>query len=297
MNTERQADTSEGLVASERRTILTLIVVFWLSVKLLQAVRNATLHGLDNVISRYTGHHFAFEITGLLIAGGISYAIYLVQRHWRAADIRIQVAVAAACAVGFVLAITFMAMGLTLALGLAKPQHTWLSALRNMVVNGSAPSTAYTAAVLLILRNHELRLRQTREAELEHQAQEERLRALRYQVDPHFLHNSLNSLSSLILDQRSADAESMALGLSRFFRSSLAFNPSAVIPLAQEVQLQHQYLELERIRVGDCLTLKLDIPDHLSQAFVPNLILQPLVENTVKHALASVVSQFEIRRD
>ena len=94
----------------------------------------------------------------------------------------------------------------------------------------------------------QLRAAERRAAGAEREAQEAQLRALRYQVNPHFLFNTLNSLSSLILSQKTDDAERMLMNLSTFFRSSLSADPTADVTLAEEIELQRLYLDIEKIR-------------------------------------------------
>ena len=118
---------------------------------------------------------------------------------------------------------------------------------------------------------------------LAHDAQ---LRALRYQVDPHFLFNALNSASALVVTGRYVEAEATLGHLSRFFRASSALDPEADIPLGDEVQLQRTYLEIEQIRFPD-LTFSVCIPEALLSAKVPALLLQPIVENAIKFAVAT----------
>jgi hypothetical protein len=128
---------------------------------------------------------------------------------------------------------------------------------------------------------------QRRAAEAESAAQAAQLRALRYQVNPHFLFNTLNSLSSLIIAGRAEEAESMVLKLSTFFRQSLTLDAGADISLAEEIALQRLYLEIERVRFPRRLKVEVDVPDNLEKARLPALILQPLVENAIKHAVST----------
>ncbi|TFU05539.1 sensor histidine kinase [Polymorphobacter arshaanensis] len=118
------------------------------------------------------------------------------------------------------------------------------------------------------------------------EAQTAELRALRYQVNPHFLFNTLNSLSSLVLAGRNADAEAMIINLANFFRSSLSGDPAADVPLADEIALQKLYLGIEAVRFPARLISIIDVPDSVADVRVPGLILQPLVENAIKHGVA-----------
>ena len=113
-----------------------------------------------------------------------------------------------------------------------------------------------------------------------------RLEALRYQLNPHFLFNTLNSLSSLVMTGRGQAAEKMIQALSSFYRRSLAEDPTGDVALDQEVALQRAYLEIESARFPDRLVTSFEIPQELETASVPGMILQPLVENAVKYAVA-----------
>lgn len=112
------------------------------------------------------------------------------------------------------------------------------------------------------------------------------LRALRYQVNPHFLFNSLNSLGALVDRGDSATARAMIGEMSAFLRYGFAADPVADVELAEEVEMERQYLAIECRRFGDRLQAVFDIPDDVRRARVPALILQPLVENAIKHGLA-----------
>jgi two-component system LytT family sensor kinase len=140
---------------------------------------------------------------------------------------------------------------------------------------------------------------QRRLADAESAAQAAQVRALRYQVNPHFLFNTLNSLSSLVMTGRSDRAETMLLALSTFFRTSLSLDPSADVSLAEEIDLQRLYLDIEMARFPDRLTVEIDVPTELEQARMPALLLQPIVENAIKYGVSksrkAVVIRVEAR--
>ena len=117
-------------------------------------------------------------------------------------------------------------------------------------------------------------------------AQNAELRSLRYQVNPHFLFNTLNSLSSLVIKGQNDRAEAMIQNLASFYRTSLSSDPLEDVTLAEEVELQRRYLEIEAIRYPRRLQTSIDIPEALSEKIVPALILQPLVENAIKHGVS-----------
>ena len=136
-------------------------------------------------------------------------------------------------------------------------------------------------------------------ADAESAAQAAQVRALRYQVNPHFLFNTLNSLSSLVMTGRSDRAETMLLALSTFFRTSLSLDPSADVSLAEEIDLQRLYLDIEMARFPDRLTVEIDVPTELEQARMPALLLQPIIENAIKYGVSksrkAVVIRLEAR--
>ena len=132
------------------------------------------------------------------------------------------------------------------------------------------------------------RAAERREGEHRRAAKAAELRSLRYQVNPHFLFNTLNSLSALVLTGKTHAAETMIQTISTFYRRSLAGDPTADVPLEEELRLQRLYLEIEGVRFPDRLRIAYDIPEALEPACVPGMILQPLVENSVKYGVAPV---------
>jgi hypothetical protein len=145
---------------------------------------------------------------------------------------------------------------------------------------------AWAAVYVAMSQAKQLRAADRHAAMLAREAQEAQLRALRYQINPHFLFNTLNSLSSLILTQRTDVAEQMLMNLSTFFRATLSADPTADVSLEEEIKLQRLYLDIEQIRFPDRLTVEVDVPEALRSARVPVLILQPVVENAVKYGVA-----------
>ena len=116
-----------------------------------------------------------------------------------------------------------------------------------------------------------------------HQAQ---LKMLRYQLNPHFLFNTLNAISTLILVEENKTANSMVTKLSEFLRYSLDKDPLKKVSLQTEIQALQLYLAIEQVRFEDRLQLDFQINDDCQAALVPSMILQPLAENAIKHAIA-----------
>jgi len=119
------------------------------------------------------------------------------------------------------------------------------------------------------------------------------LEALQARVNPHFLYNSLNSIASLI-HINPDQAEQMVLSLSELFRYSLNYSNGQIFTVAQEVKMVETYLSIELIRFGDKLTCDIEVDDKLANTEIPRFILQPLVENAIKHG-TSKIAQGEIR--
>ncbi len=144
---------------------------------------------------------------------------------------------------------------------------------------------AWTGTHLALTYHWEVEDEQQRAAALIELAQEAQIAALRYQVNPHFLFNTLNSISALVLEQRNDDAETMLLNLSTFVRTTFAKDPRALIPLSEEIALQRLYLGIEETRFSERMKVRYEIPNDLAGARVPTLILQPLVENALRHGV------------
>ena len=121
--------------------------------------------------------------------------------------------------------------------------------------------------------------------QLEHQASSAQLAMLRYQLNPHFLFNTLNSISTLVLLKQTERANVMLSRLSSFLRYTLANEPTAHVTLAQEVETLKLYLEIEKMRFDERLRPHFDIDPRVAKARLPSLLLQPLVENGIKYAV------------
>lgn len=153
---------------------------------------------------------------------------------------------------------------------------------------------AWAAFYLALVYSEEAREQEERAAAIQAHAHAAQLRALRFQVNPHFLFNTLNSIAALIVDNHSSKAELMVTRLAAFFRSNLAADPLEDVRLSEEIAAQQLYLEIEQVRFPD-LSVEICITDELRTALVPSLILQPLIENAVKHGIANNPDRAVIR--
>jgi len=136
--------------------------------------------------------------------------------------------------------------------------------------------------LLIEEREHGLKI-----AAMAHEAQ---LKMLRYQLNPHFLFNTLNAISTLILDKDNELANTMVTRLSHFLRYSLDNDPMQKVNLAQELDALRLYLDIEKVRFDERLRLEVNLEPDARKALIPSLILQPLVENAIKYAISQAVN-------
>ena len=146
---------------------------------------------------------------------------------------------------------------------------------------------AWAALYFSLANAEQARAAERREGDYRRAAKASELRSLRYQVNPHFLFNTLNSLSALVMTGKGQAAEQMIQTLSTFYRRSLAGDPTGDVALDQEIALQRLYLEIEAVRFPERLRTRFDIPAALADARMPGMILQPLIENSVKYAVSA----------
>lgn len=131
--------------------------------------------------------------------------------------------------------------------------------------------------------------RQRQAEQLQARLTETRLEALSAQLNPHFLFNALNSMAELV-HRDPAAADRMLVGLGELLRSSLDHKQRPLVPLPEELRLLRHYLDIEKVRLGERLQLHWDIDDAVREAMVPPLLLQPLAENAIRHAIAEKIA-------
>jgi len=134
----------------------------------------------------------------------------------------------------------------------------------------------------------------TEKAQLQQRIAEAKLQALRMELNPHFLFNTLNSLTALIRKQETTAAVDMVVRLSDLLRATLERGNEAKSPLREELRIIELYLDIQRVRYGDRLVTDIDIPVNLGGVMVPSFVLQPLVENSIVHGLANERGQFVV---
>lgn len=163
-----------------------------------------------------------------------------------------------------------------------------------MLLEGASMLFGWSCLFMALLYNFEVRDRERRLALVREEALMAQMRALRYQVNPHFLFNTLNSIAGLIEEGAATRAERMVLSLSTFLRTTLALDPMHDVALAEELRLQQDYLAIERERYADRMDFTVDVPSDLQQALVPSLLIQPLIENAIKHGVGQTLEHTRI---
>ena len=123
----------------------------------------------------------------------------------------------------------------------------------------------------------------------ESEVREARLLALRYQLNPHFLFNSLNAVSTLVLDGNAPAATRMLAQIGDLLRTSLDSEVTAEVTLSQELAFTEGYLAIEQTRLGERLRIDMAVPFETRDALVPSMLLQPLVENAVRYGVAPLI--------
>jgi len=136
-------------------------------------------------------------------------------------------------------------------------------------------------------RYHE---RALRAAQLERSLADAKLHALELQLQPHFLFNTLNAIAGLVRNRRNDQAVTMIAGLADLLRYSLDHAGRQRVPLAEEIAMLERYLEIEYARFPDRMSFRIAVAADANRALVPNLILQPLVENAVRHGIANIAA-------
>ena len=236
----------------------------------------------------YVGQGTAWAFRALYLCAFLLWVCpltWLQRRLWRRAlSWKLMIPLLLAVTYGLSLVNNAIGQSLSIYLGTA-PGYKWSGIFRG--IDGCwIPMIAFCASHAVVasyaaLGHERLRLDQALAG-----ARDAELRALRYQLQPHFLFNTLNAISSLVANGRSRDATRMIAQLADFLRATLDGGKGHEHPLADELALTSSYLEIEKARLGDRLAVRLNVAPGLLDVPVPYLILQPLVENAIRHGIA-----------
>ena len=265
--------------ARRRRATLALIGLFWLFAFVVLSVRGALVDAQP--FPAMAPRRLLTAIVGTLMCLGMAHLLGRLSA--RSFTERVLWGIAGALAMAVLLTLFNTWLNRLFVFGGGRPFDTAERLQWVMVWLGYF--LAWTGTQLAMNYHWEAQDQERRMAAMRELAQEARMAALRYQVNPHFLFNALNSVSALVLERRNREAEAMLLNLSAFLRSTLDADADGTIPLSEEIALQRSYLMIEEARFEDRMRVIVEVPEELGRASVPALILQPLVENSVRHGV------------
>jgi hypothetical protein len=251
---------------------------------------------------------FAIGSTALVVGIGMALGVPLYWVCARLQDaptwLKVSGVFAAVCVTAFLFSLSDALFGGNIVQMFMGEHHIPPDVINRTVSNFISFSWLYGwlgTTYVILQTNAAMRERDLQLAEARTLAQTAQLTALRLQLNPHFLFNTLNAISSLIVTGRNRDGEAMLAKLCAFLRTALVGDGRSEVTLGEELETLQTYLEIESIRFGDRLTVEFAAPDELLDLPVPNFILQPLVENAVKHGVAPtsrpVIVRVGARRD
>jgi len=168
--------------------------------------------------------------------------------------------------------------------------HFYNGLLATVVLYSSILALSY-----VVESQKRLSRQETEAARLNEQLSRTQLQVLQQQIQPHFLFNTLNAITALIREKRSDDAVSIVVGLGDLLRRVVEGSSKQQVPLREEIEFLEKYIEIQRVRFCDRVRVDLDVPSELLAAEVPSFILQPLVENALKHGIAKSAPGGEIQ--
>ena len=263
------------------RSTLLLVCLFWATLYVALTINSFHMHSEPSFKALLRVMAVSF---GALLCLGLSAILRLMARQpfWRRAGAGALLIFPAAMAYAIANALIFGWVDEKLAI------HFGGAVIPAIVVNATfwVPSFLCWAAIFLALEfSFDVRDRERRILELRIAAERAQLMALRYQINPHFLFNAHNSVLSLIAKGDPEKAGATLLHLSDFLRTTLEMDPVALVRLDDEIALTRLYLKVEQVRFPTRLRLVVDISPPAAAAMTPSLILQPLVENAVKHGV------------
>jgi hypothetical protein len=275
---------------SRRRSVLVLILAFWAFAVLMLSIRALLIDTLPWAV--LGPRRLVMAIVGTFLCLGMARLLWTLRA--RSFPERIVWGIAGAFGMAVTLTLFNTVMNQVI-LPVRELGEIDLVQRAQWVLVWLGYFLAWTGTYLALTYHWESQDHQRRALLLVRTTREAQLAALRYQLNPHFLFNTLNSISALVGEERNADAEAMLLNLATFIRSTLTDEPSGTIALREEIELQRLYLDIEQARFGERLKVEIDLPAHLANVRVPALILQPLVENAIHHAVARSEAPLTIR--
>jgi two-component system LytT family sensor kinase len=286
----QNAPDRDQVKESRRRSELILIAAFWAFAVLMLSIRALIIDALPLAVLG-PRRLFAAAFGALLC---LAMARILAALRSRSFPARVVCGVVGA----FIMAVTLTSVTMMLnrvILPLPGAQPITLEESAQWVLVWLGYLLAWTGTHLALTYHWDGEEHRQRAALLAELTRDAQRAALRYQLNPHFLFNTLNTVSSLVMDRRNDEAERMLLNLAAFIRTTLTDGPAGTIALSEEIALQKLYLEIEKVRFEERLAVEIDVPAYLGEVQVPALILQPLVENAIRHGAAASEAPLRLR--
>lgn len=251
------------------------------------------------------GKHWSYFVVSLVSAAmGFTLTLglrYLLKRTWGVAPARFAAVIAAGVfVVSLIWAVLYVEMAVPYCLRVHPAEECVMKmpwAYIGYVGSLLYVTLSWTGLYLGIKYYRQSRLQTESALKANAMAHQAQLKMLRYQLNPHFLFNTLNAISTLVLEKDTETANRMVTSLSAFLRHSLDSDPMQRVTLKQELDALNLYLGIEKVRFAERLSLRSTIQESAYRALVPSLLLQPLVENTIKHAIAHSIEGGTIQID
>ncbi|MBU3077345.1 sensor histidine kinase [Sphingomonas quercus] len=292
---DRQQPARDKRISTTARQALVLTALIWL-------VTSYGAYAVSELIAGRTGfvRDLPLDLPAVLAVALLAFGLYpvAVAQEARSPVRRWAAMLAAAVAIAFAQSIVNMLenwmLGVIPALEAAhlplirqRFGRNFLSHLYMCIATG--------ALFIFLIETRRTELQRLQRLRAERIAADARMAALSLQMNPHFLFNALNSVSSLIILGETAAADAMVGRLADFLRRSLSADPTVPIPLSEEMGAVASYMEIEETRFEERLIFTLDLPDDLAQQEVLPFLLQPLAENAVKYGVARSRRPVEVR--
>jgi two-component system, LytTR family, sensor kinase len=173
--------------------------------------------------------------------------------------------------------------------------HPWMETFYSGILTWLVLYATIVGVNYVLESKERIASQETETARLNERLSRAQLEALRKQIEPHFLFNTLNAVSGLVREQQNDAAVSMIAELSEFLRGVLKDSNRQQMTLGEELDFTQRYLNIQKLRFADRIHLDVDVPLELHRAQVPSLILQPMVENAIKHGIAKSAQGGSIR--
>lgn len=235
--------------------------------------------------------HVVHTLVQALLGVAITTPLHSVYRRTRALTLPLQIAIVSAGVIIGALAWTVTRL---LAFDWITGETDLWSDLGGWFFGSFMVFAAWTAIYFCVTFFEAMRRARARSTQAEAAFREAQLRALRYQLQPHFLFNALNSIAALVAVRRNDDASEAIERLGALLRHSLSADPGPRVALADELDTARLYLSVEQARFGDRLLCQFDVDEEAARAFVPSFILQPLFENVVRHVVEERAGQTRV---